>query len=364
MDIAGSAQRLEVASLTGCTRARTPIGQRCWTSTNAPPPSSRRPGKLKTAVVEGGRRSGLQVTMAQNLYGPRVRMGNWNEDAYLEEELMKDFLEKREQGKLLIQRNRRLKMHLLRPMQLSVSEDGYIHYGDQVMLVNPDHPEREEAGVFLGGDLSLCMTPDEMHAHLSDELQLPCGLSAAQAIAPVGRSTFVVLSVGRDATGQVLRYGQDFCLGITGGFENKMLYLSSDHRTLLKSAKKSWLQEVHLTDELSHLARWQATFLDPQLRLEHEGLPVQANEKILIYHCHTNQALAVHRQLFLRTYFGKEAEVAAHTHLDSHRAEKPKNYWMLVTGNPTDASSTMLGLRRQSAEDAGAVEPAVVRHPQ
>ena len=24
-------------------------------------------------------------TMAQNLYGPRVRIGNWNEDVYLEE---------------------------------------------------------------------------------------------------------------------------------------------------------------------------------------------------------------------------------------------------------------------------------------
>uniref|UniRef100_A0A8C2VUP7 Cilia- and flagella-associated protein 161 n=1 Tax=Chinchilla lanigera TaxID=34839 RepID=A0A8C2VUP7_CHILA len=153
--------------------------------------------------------------MAQNLYGPRVRMGNWNEDAYLEEERMKDFLEKREQGRLLIQRNRRLKTHLLRPMQLSVSQDGYIHYGDQVMLVNPDHPEREEAGVFLRGDLSLCMTPDEIQAHLSDELELPCGLSAAHTMVPVGRNTFVVL-------GQVLRYGQDFCLGIAGGFENKM----------------------------------------------------------------------------------------------------------------------------------------------
>lgn len=302
--------------------------------------------------------------MAQNLYGPRVRIGNWNEDVYLEEELMKDFLEKREKGKLLIQRNRRLKMHLLRPMQLSVSEDGYIHYGDQVMLVNPDHPEREEAGLFLGGDLSLCMTPDEMQAHLSDELQLPCGLSAAHTTAPVGRNTFVVLSVDRDATGQVLRYGQDFCLGITGGFENKMLYLSSDHRTLLRSAQKSWLQEVYLTDEVSYLAWWQATFLDPQLRLEQEGLPVQANEKIIICHRHTNQGLAAHRHLFLRTYFGKEAEVAAHTHLDSHRAEKPKNYWMLVTGNPRDVSSTMLDVRGQPAEDSGTVGSAVCRHIQ
>lgn len=35
-------------------------------------------------------------------------------------------------------------------MQLSVSEDGYIHYGDKVMLVSPDHPETE-ADLFARG---------------------------------------------------------------------------------------------------------------------------------------------------------------------------------------------------------------------
>ncbi|XP_008057563.1 cilia- and flagella-associated protein 161 [Carlito syrichta] len=296
--------------------------------------------------------------MAQNLYGPHVRIGNWNEDVYLEEELMKDFLEKRDKGILLIQRNRRLKKNLLRPMQLSVSEDGYIHYGDKVMLVNPDHPETE-ADVFLRGDLSLCMTPDEIQAHLSDELKVPCDLSAVQTKTPVGRNTFIILSIDQDATGCVLKYGQNFCLGITGGFENKMLYVSSDHRTLLKSSKRSWLQEVYLTDEVSHLNCWQAALPDPQLRLEHEGLPIPANTKILINHCHTNRGLAAHRHLFLSTYFGKEAEVVAHTYLDSHRVEKPKNHWMLVTGNPRDHSSTMLDLPKPLAEDTRAMEQAM-----
>uniref|UniRef100_A0A452U0K4 Cilia and flagella associated protein 161 n=1 Tax=Ursus maritimus TaxID=29073 RepID=A0A452U0K4_URSMA len=237
--------------------------------------------------------------MAQNLYGPRVRMGNWNEDIYLEEEIMKDFLEKRDKGQLLIQRNRILKENLLRPMQLSVTEDGYVHCGDKVMLVNPSYPETE-ADWCLGGDLSLCVTPDEITAHLSDELQVPCGLSAAQTRIPVGRNTFIVL---RNAMGQVLRYGQNFCLAITGGFEGRM-----------------------------------------------------ANAKVLINHCHTNRGLAAHRHLFLSTYFGKEAEVAAHTDLDSHRVEKPRNHWMLVTGNPRKDSSTMLDVPKPQAEDTRALE--------
>ncbi|KAI5929533.1 Cilia- and flagella-associated protein 161 [Manis javanica] len=295
--------------------------------------------------------------MAGNRYGPGVRMGHWNEDVYLEEELMKDFLEKRDKGQLLIQRSRRLKENLLRQMQLSVSQDGYIHFGDKVMLVNPDHPE-VETDLLLRGDLSLCVTPDEIKALLSDELEGPCGLSMAPAKIPLGRNTFVILSVDRDADGQVLRFGQNFRLGITGGFEDKMLYLSSDHRTLLKSSKRSRLQEVYLTDEISYLNCWQAAYLDPQLRLEYEGFPVPANAKVLVIHCGTNRGLAAHRHLLLGTYFGKEAEVVAHTHLDSHRAEKARNHWMLVTGNPRKDSSTLLDLPKPPAQDTQALERA------
>ncbi|KAI5764896.1 CFAP161-like protein [Gulo gulo luscus] len=293
--------------------------------------------------------------MAQSLYGPGVRPGGWEEDICLEEERVKDFLEKREKGQLLIQRNRRLKENLLRPMQLSVTEDGYLRCGDKVMLVNPDYPETE-ADLVLGGDLSLCMTLDEIKSPLSDQLEVPCGLSAAQTKIPVGRNTFIILSADRNAMGQVLRYGQNFCLATTGGFEDRMLYLSSDHRTLLRSSKRSWLQEVYLTDEASYLNCWRAAFPDPQLRLEYEGFPVPANAKIILNHSQTNRGLAAHRHLFLSGRFGKEVEVAAHTHLDSHRVEKPRNHWMLVTGNPRRDSSTMLDVPKPPAEDTRALE--------
>ncbi|XP_036909394.1 cilia- and flagella-associated protein 161 isoform X3 [Sturnira hondurensis] len=265
--------------------------------------------------------------MAQNLYGHGVRMGNWNEDVYLEE------------------------------VQLSISKDGHIHHGDSVMLVNPDYPETE-ADLSLRGDLSLCLAPDEIRAHLSDTPEVPCGLSVAPTNIPVGRNTFVILSAEPAATGDVLRFGQNFRLGIVRGFDDTMLYLSSDHRTLLKSSKRSWLQEVYLTDEVSYLNCWQAAFPDPQLRLEHEGFPIPANSKILINHCHTNRGLAAHRHLFLRTYFGKEAEVAAHTHLDSHRAEKPRNHWMLVTGSPRKDSGTVLDEGTPPAQNTCALEQA------
>uniref|UniRef100_A0A8D0H8H3 Cilia and flagella associated protein 161 n=1 Tax=Sphenodon punctatus TaxID=8508 RepID=A0A8D0H8H3_SPHPU len=120
-----------------------------------------------------------------------------------------------------------------------------------------------------------------------------------------------------------------------------LLFLASDHRTFERSAQKSHLQQVFLTDELSYLTFWQATYLDPQLRLEYEGFPVSANSKLLITHCHTNRGLAVPRNYWIRTYFGKDYEVNCHTYLDSHKAEEDKNYWIIVTGNPSHEDATM-----------------------
>lgn len=78
-------------------------------------------------------------------------------------------------------------------MELSVSQDGFVHYGDKVILVNPDHARGEEAGVFLEGDMCLCVSPDEIKAQLCDELEIPCAVSAVQTTVPTGRNTFTVL---------------------------------------------------------------------------------------------------------------------------------------------------------------------------
>lgn len=57
-----------------------------------------------------------------------------------------------------------------------------------------------------------------------------------------------------------------------------------------------------------------------------------------------------------RTYFGKEAEVAARTDLDSHGVERPRSHWMLVTGNPRKDSSTVLDVPKPPVEDTRALE--------
>lgn len=75
--------------------------------------------------------------------------------------------------------------------------------------------------------------------------------------------------------------------------------------------------------------------------------------------CYTLFLTGIHFCFGSRTYFGKEAEVAAHTHFDPHRVEKPKNHWMLVTGNPRNKSNTMLDISKPNAVDTRAVEQAM-----
>lgn len=52
-------------------------------------------------------------------------------------------------------------------------------------------------------------------------------------------------------------------------------------------------------------------------------------------------------------------------HLDTHKVEKPRNHWMLVTGHPQVTNSTMLDLPPPLEGDTGAqVLPACPPAPQ
>ncbi|KFO99459.1 Uncharacterized protein C15orf26, partial [Calypte anna] len=253
----------------------------------------------------------------------------------------KDFIHKRERGELLIQNFKKLQESVLKKIQLSVSKDGFVHFGDTVMLLNPDKKPLVQNYSGVHGSLTLAVNLDEISLYSTKSSPAPRALSAVESVSPVGRNTFCILSVDGSAEGEPIKFGQNFALGTTGGFSGQMLYLASDHKSFMRFSKKSCLQQVVLTDELSQQTFWQAAFLDPQLRLEYEGFPVPANSEVIITHYFTNRSLAVPRKFWTRSYFGREHEVICHTYLDSHKAEEDKNYWLIVTGNPSDENTTM-----------------------
>ncbi|XP_062860578.1 cilia- and flagella-associated protein 161 [Trichomycterus rosablanca] len=278
-------------------------------------------------------------------YRARVRVGNWREDIALEEDSLKDFLTRKERGELTVQKTSVLKENILKPVNLSVSQNGFLRFGDRVMLVNSRGLTFDPSGacaLSIVADLSNVTS----HPPASSEpcLKGPCQVSGASSLRPCIRNAFVVTSVDGTPDGETLRYEQNFTLRTTSGFAGE-LYLASDHRKFEKCAKMSRLQEVSLVERPDFLCWWRVAYFDPQERLEHEGYPVQVNTKVLITHCKTNQCLAALDNLVLWTLFGKEYEVTAHTFLDSHKAERYSNHWQFVTADPGEQEQTLQQLQ-------------------
>lgn len=274
--------------------------------------------------------------MSVRTYNPSVLIGNWNEDICLQEDKLKDFLEKKESGELLIQKASNLLQNILKKVNLSVSHDGYLHYGDTVCIFNP---ASETA-------LSANMSESKMH----DEKRLvgPCDVSASKMTDPCIRNTFVI---GPRAEGDgVLRFNEPFALSTLPGVGGE-LKLMSDRITFNECAKKSRQQLVTLKEDMTFMSCWKILCHDPQQRLETEGMPVPANTKVILNHVKTNQNLAALTEFSFRTPFGREFEVAAKTEVDSHKAEKPSNHWVFRTREVQDAAREHELEREQEFKD-------------
>jgi len=282
--------------------------------------------------------------MSVRTYNPSVRVGNWNEDICLEEDLLKDFLGKKERGELLIQKTHNLLSTILKEVSLSVSTDGFIHFGDTCMLVNPGQENTPPSLHDVSPPrrpTALAVNVDEHTMFNSSQVEGPCAVSASHVLNPCIRNAFVITSLDGSEAGTPLKYGQPFAISSTDGYAGN-LKLFSDHARFNLSAKKSREQIVQLVDEISYLTSWKVLAFHPQHRLECEGLPVPANCKITIVHCKTGNALSLPSGHGIKTPFGREFEVSANTVLDSHKAEKDNNHWVIVTGNPSGNTDTHL----------------------
>ena len=256
--------------------------------------------------------------MSVRTYNPSVRVGNWNEDLCLEEDLLKDFLQKKEKGELLIDHTHNLVSKILQPVELSTCKDSSLHFGDLVCIYNPNE------------EVTLSINLSESKLHEAEQIEGPCGVSGSKILTPCIRNTFVITSVdGSQKVGESLGYAQHFLLCSLSGLGGD-LKLQSDRATFMKNAKKSRKQEVLLSGDVSYQSHWQILHFDPQQRLETEGMPVKTNQRIMFNHCKTNQRLCVLSDFSFRTPFGREFEVVADTVLDSHKAEKPENHWVLI----------------------------------
>ncbi|XP_036068286.1 cilia- and flagella-associated protein 161 isoform X2 [Oryzias melastigma] len=218
-------------------------------------------------------------------YRSKVKVGNWTEDELLQKDAMQEYLEKKEKGELYVQKIDLLRQNMLQPVNLSVTTDGDVHFGDVVMLVNVGAGNRDRSAVSIDADVNSLMSAP------SPSIPVSCGVSAGRTIQPCTRTAFIVTSVDGNPDGSVLHFEQRFALRTLSGFAKG------------------------------------------------------ANVEVLIVHCKTNQALAVLGDQVLWTTFGKEYEVTAHTFLDCHKLEEENNHWVLSTSDP--AGNGLVLLNRQ-----------------
>ncbi|XP_040018419.2 cilia- and flagella-associated protein 161 [Gasterosteus aculeatus] len=259
-------------------------------------------------------------------YSKKVKLGNWFQENLFEEDGKNDYLEKKRRGELVTQKVDFLKTNILRPVNLTMTNDGRLHFGDVVMLVNMGGEKRECSAVSIRADInSLKRIP-------LAGIKAPCGVSAGSCIQACVATAFIITSVDGSPEGSTLHFEQSFALKTTSGFAGG-LYLTSDMQSFQKCAMKSRLQEVNLDDSGSFMSWWKVVHFDPQERLEYEGQPVPVNMTVLIKHCKTNQALAVLGDHVLWTTYDKGYELTAHTFLDSHKAEQDNNHWILCTSD-------------------------------
>ncbi|PIK49985.1 hypothetical protein BSL78_13137 [Apostichopus japonicus] len=278
--------------------------------------------------------------MSVRTYNRSVRVGNWIEDICLEEDTVKDHLERRERGELLIQKASKLQGTILKKTDLSVSVDGFVHFGDHVMLMNEEAQDQVVTQTDIeprqANALSVSMSESKMHEAL--KFSGKCDVSSSKHLEPNARNTFVICSTLSEGVplGTPLVYGQHFCLRTLPGIGGDLM-LQSDIATFQQSAKKSRKQLLSCVEETpSYLTHWKILSFDPQIRMETEGSPVPANQKIIFNHCKTNQDLCVISDFMVRTPFGREYEVVAYTELNSHKAETEVNHWIIKTGHPGD----------------------------
>ena len=122
-----------------------------------------------------------------------------------------DFLERKDNGTLLIQKKEKLRESYLSEVELTQSKDGYIHFGDIVMLMNQG---TYKASVYLNWLLFLGPAAgQERVLAIYAEDKINGGLSASDSLAPCSRNTFTIRPVDEGITdGENLKYGQKFKL--------------------------------------------------------------------------------------------------------------------------------------------------------
>jgi hypothetical protein len=256
--------------------------------------------------------SSLLFTQQQLSGGPSYNcnalIGNWYEDVQYQENRSRFYNGQKASGSLLSQKIRaKLQFHNQPTALTPQHEDGYLHFGDRVMLQCAD----------TSGFVSL---------DLDDTMKI-CGhgtkyiLTSALSERPKLRNTLVITSIPTPDDPvyppeevDIIHYGQPFAImfhrEIVCTESKKPLYMHSEPASGSGVYSKiSRNQEVVAISEGTYDLVWKCEYLDQDLRMEMEGQPVLANSALILNHCATNQPLCSNSAVGYANDFGREFEL-------------------------------------------------------
>eukprot|EP00039_Didymoeca_costata_P005236 m.79781 g.79781 ORF g.79781 m.79781 type:complete len:266 (-) comp12728_c0_seq4:190-987(-) len=258
-----------------------------------------------------------------NSFGPGVKIGNWNEDLFLQEETLEKIKELNQTGTAPFLVTQTAIETAKEKTSTSASDEKTISFGDQVMVVH-----------FAGS--ALCSVPSQ-HAASDDGMML--GGSDTDTT-PMKRNTFTVKSYENEKPdGEAICYEDKFILEMAHPSSDKKINMYSERPGLSSPMSRySGEQRVVLSETSDGEAivfgsAWKCIAADPEYRLELEGEPIPLRQPVVLVHAQTGQALCCNYQLRqkLRTEFGVDHEVTCCTKMSRAKIEQPENHWLFTT---------------------------------
>jgi hypothetical protein len=164
-------------------------------------------------------------------------------------------------------------------------------------------------------------------------------VTCAPAERPVARNVFEIERFVDEKSSRVLRvpageedilhYGEQFMITTSPEMGPKH-YLHSEPQSVTSFSRATRHQEVSMKSAPSFNCVWIALHPDPNMRLEAEGCPIQANTVVLLSHAYTRSYLSGEIMHHGNEY-GKEYEVCACIHRNLHKVETKEHWWTIVT---------------------------------
>jgi len=231
-----------------------------------------------------------------------TRIGNWFEEMVNEDEKMREFLEKKENGQLTIQR---IRQNLATVTIPASQPDKYLRYGQPIRIVNgelhcslacdPGDAENVDEGMYSATG---CRTSELTARNVWVIRKLPA------------KKTDVLPPLSDDEQEDVVRYGDEFVISSTEYLDAKPYYLASHILDWSHFSRVAHKQIVYSTQKYSFACAWRVESIGNNSMMEKEGEPVPVGEFVFLKHSGTMAPLAAHEGQHLNDY-GSEYELIA-----------------------------------------------------